>query len=116
MLLTVRFFAFSQINFTIKGHLQNESSSNKVFLQGDISETLPLENHKTFLYSGTLPKPGLLLIKTEKTYAWAIWVNEGNIDVTLKEYYRTDSDSADKKLLKVISIAGPPETEKYQWF
>jgi len=106
-----------QVHFTINGHLQNKSTSEKLFLQnGEINEEVSLNNNKAFTYTGILDNPGWLLIKTENSYAWGIWVNNGQIDVTLEEYYGEVMDSTGKKLLKITAISGPPETEKNQWF
>ncbi|HVG42006.1 MAG TPA: TlpA disulfide reductase family protein [Chitinophagaceae bacterium] len=110
-------YSFAQpVNFTLKGKLTNKTTATKVYLQGDINEEVLLTNEKSFVYTGSLPKSGLLLVKTDNSYAWGIWITDGTIDVTLEEWYSEGMDSAGKKLLKVTGISGPAETEKNQWF
>lgn len=110
------FCASQQVNFSIHGHLQNRTASEKVFIQGDIDEVVSLDINRDFTYSRSLKEPGLLLLKTENSYACGIWVNEGPIDVSIEEYYLEGMGSAKKKLLRVTAISGPLETEKNQWF
>jgi peroxiredoxin len=116
--LTVCTLCFAQqINFTIKGRLSNESTSNKVFLQEeDINAIVPLTGNREFSYSGSMPNNGLLQISTNNSYAWSIWVAEGSIELTLEEYSMEGVGSDGKNLLKITSLTGPPETEKRQWF
>jgi thiol-disulfide isomerase/thioredoxin len=104
-----------EITFTIKGKLINKSSSNKVFLQGEISETASLAEGGEFEFKGSLSKPGSMLIKTNNSYAWEIWVTNGDIDVEIEEY-SSSMDSTDKKLLRLRSLSGPSETLQAEFF
>jgi thiol-disulfide isomerase/thioredoxin len=110
-------YCFSQpIKFSLRGHLTNPSNSEKFFLQGEINEEVALENNRDFSFTGSLPKPGFLLIKTDNSYAWKIWIDEGNIELAVEEYLPADMDKNGKKLLRINSIKGPLETEKGESF
>ena len=106
------------VNFSIKGRLSNKSTAQKVLLQhtGIHWTEVALTDKQTFYYKGSLPNPGVLIIKTDSSYVLNIWVAEGNIDVEVEEYYNESINNTGKKTLKIKSISGPPETEKYEWF
>jgi thiol-disulfide isomerase/thioredoxin len=115
-LLLYSFCASQQVNFTINGHLQNKSESKKVFLMGEINKELFLDSNNNFTYTGSLTGPGILLLKTENSGAWAVWINEGEINVVMQEYYLDGANTTGRKLLRFTSLEGPAETVKNQWF
>ena len=111
-------FSFSQqVNFSFKGRINKDSKAEVLFLQGsNLDVKIPISSNKEFSYEGSLPEADELFIKTDKSYAWTIWVANGNIDVTLQEWELDTPDPSGKKFLKITTISGPAETEKFQWF
>jgi thiol-disulfide isomerase/thioredoxin len=109
------FCSAQEVHFTINGYLKHQSLSKKVFFPGQTIEEVPLDSNNHFTYTGVFKESGGLSFHTENSWEWIeIWVGEGQINVTLEEYAGIDSNG--KKLLKVISISGPEESEKNQWF
>jgi thiol-disulfide isomerase/thioredoxin len=102
-----------QVNFTIKGRLNNKSAADKIILQGgSINTEIKLTPNNEFFYQGSLPSPDNLFIKTNHSGAWTIWVTNGEIDLTLEEYYL---DGITVPLLRINALTGPLETEKRKW-
>lgn len=116
--ILINSYGFSQekaINFTIKGKLLYSDQSTFVKWGKDLIATLAPD--RSFEIKGSLPKPGQLFLNTNNSYPAALWIDEGEINITIQRYYMHDTDSArgKKSFLKVVNLTGPAETKiKYQ--
>lgn len=111
-------FGFSQqANFTIKGRINKDSKAETLYVQGSfINIEIPITAEREFFYKGTLVHPEECFIKTDNSFAWSLWVTNGEIDVTLQEWELDPPDTSGKKFLKISALSAPAETEKSQWF
>jgi thiol-disulfide isomerase/thioredoxin len=75
---------------------------------------LTVDENKKFSYSGTLEEPELAFLKTDHSLNSGIWITSGTINIDFEE--RNFDSTGKRKYLKVLSITGPAETEKNQWF
>lgn len=100
----------AKIKFTIKGKVLNADKSTTIKFSGEEVYKTTLNPDKSFEIKGTLPEPGTMLFFTDNSFAWALWVAEGDIDLTLEEYYLPTSDTTKKRYMRIVSASGSPET------
>jgi peroxiredoxin len=106
-----------QVTFTIKGSVANAEKSKKLFLQGEfINITIPLGANGSFNYKGKMEESDFILVRTDNSFSWGIWICPGSIELQLEEYYLNETSKSGKRLLKVLSVKGPEETERGQYF
>jgi thiol-disulfide isomerase/thioredoxin len=105
-------FIFGQsINYTISGKfIKSEPDFRKLYIGRD---SVTLNNDNTFSYSGMLETPGSVdLLANKNSYSKEVWVNGGDINISLEEYVKPGQNV---KFLKIDSVKGPKETEIFQY-
>ena len=105
-----------KIKFTIKGKVLNADKSTKIKFSGEESYEVTLRPDKSFEVKGTLPQPGTMIFSTNNSYSWVIWMAEGEVNLTLEEYYPAGADTTKRRYLKIVDISGQSETVKQHQF
>jgi thiol-disulfide isomerase/thioredoxin len=112
LLSLLPFFTFGQsINYTISGKfVKSEPDFKKLYIGRD---SVTLNSDHTFSYSGMLETAGSVYLLADKNSSnEEIWVNGGNINISLEEYVKPGQTV---RLLKIDSVKGSKETEVYQY-
>lgn len=101
---------FAQQKFTVQGKIDRLTDSKNLYLGNYI---IPIKSDGTFKFTGEVPEPGKVFLRTDSSHIYVLWLDEGDYVLDCSEYRNAPGK---KVLFKASLKSGPTASKVYGEF